>query len=109
MFRILLLLLALGTAASQARALSKQELATLTESIKEMCVAPDRMGEYIKAEGVTNVGLPVTIRIVKGEIGGKLTYESWKGIPITLDKYKMDPRQCAVEVLKILLHAFPKT
>jgi hypothetical protein len=42
------------------------------------------------------------VKIVTGELSGKLTYEKWRGISIAADKYKTDPRECAIEILKIL-------
>lgn len=46
------------------------------------------------------------IKVIKGNISGHVSYETWKGIPITLDKYKTDPRQCSLEMLKLLLPSF---
>jgi hypothetical protein len=42
------------------------------------------------------------VKIITGELSGKLTYEKWRGISIAADHYKTDPRQCATEILKIL-------
>ena len=89
-----------------ANALTPQELNSLTAAVKEMCLVPDRSGDYLKVEGDAKAGLPVVVKVVKAELSGKLTYESWKGIPIALDKYKTDPRACANEMLKILVPAF---
>ncbi len=89
-----------------ANALTQQELNSLTVAVKEMCLVPDRSGDYLKVEGDAKAGLPVVVKIVKAELSGKLTYENWKGIPIALDKYKTDPRACANEMLRILVPAF---
>jgi hypothetical protein len=71
-----------------------------------MCLLPDRAGDYLKVEGEAKAGLPVAIKVVKGELAGKVSYDTWKGIPITLDKYKTDPRQCALEMTKLLVPSF---
>lgn len=89
-----------------AHALTQQELNSLTAAVKEMCLVPDRSGDYLKVEGDAKAGLPVVVKVVKAELSGKLTYENWKGIPIALDKYKTDPRACANEMLRILVPAF---
>jgi hypothetical protein len=92
-----------------AYSLTEHELKILKDSVKEMCLFPDRSAEYLKVEGTAKAGLPVPVKIIKGELSGKIAYEKWKGIPVTLDKYKTDPRQCAQEMLKILVPAFKST
>jgi hypothetical protein len=86
--------------------LTNDQLKSLQDAIKEMCLFPDRAGNYLSVGGEVKVGLPVAVKIVKGDLSGKISYDSWKGIPITLDKYKTDPRQCAVEMTKLLLPSF---
>jgi hypothetical protein len=88
--------------ASSALALDANELKVLRDSVREMCVAPDRMGNYLRTEGEAKVGAPVLVKIIGAEISGKIAYEKWEGISIAADKYKTDPRQCAIEILKIL-------
>jgi hypothetical protein len=87
---------------SSALALDASELASLTATVQAICVTPDRMGDYLQTEGEVKVGAPVLVKIITGELSGKLTYEKWRGISIAADKYKTDPRQCAIEILKIL-------
>jgi len=99
-------LLCLVLFVTTAHALTEHELKALQSAVKEMCLFPDKTGDFLKVEGEAKAGLPVPVKIVKGQLSGKLTYEKWKGIPITLDKYKTDPRQCAQEMTKILLPAF---
>lgn len=89
-----------------AIALTQKELKTLQDSVKEMCLFPDRTAEYLKVEGNAKAGLPVAVKIVKGELSGNISYGTWTGIPVTLDKYKTDPRQCAQEMMRILVPAF---
>jgi hypothetical protein len=101
-----LILLGLGLWVSAASALTTLELKALQGSVHEMCLLPDRSGDYLKVEGEAKAGLPVAVKVIKGDISGKISYDTWKGIPITLDKYKTDPRQCALEMMKLLLPSF---
>jgi hypothetical protein len=87
---------------SSALALDATELASLRETVREICANPDRVGDYLRTEGEVKVGAPVVVKIITGELSGKLTYEKWRGISIAADHYKTDPRQCATEILKIL-------
>ena len=87
---------------SGALALDAAELKVLRDSVREMCVAPDRMGNHLRTEGGAKVGAPVLVQIIGAEISGTIAYEKWEGISIATDKYKTDPRQCAIEILKIL-------
>lgn len=85
-----------------AFALDPAELATLTDAVKEMCVHPDRTGDYLKTEGEVKFGAPVLFKILNGDLSGTVSYEKWQGISITADKYKTDPRECAIKLLEIL-------
>ncbi|WP_050426223.1 hypothetical protein [Bradyrhizobium tropiciagri] len=87
---------------SAALALDASEMSSLRDTIHEICVSPDRTGDYLKTEGEISVGSPVFVRLAGGKLSGKLSYEKWHGISIVADKYKTDPRQCAIEILKIL-------
>jgi hypothetical protein len=93
---------ALSCCSSGALALDASELSSLTNTVREMCLHPDRVGDYLNTEGEVKVGAPVLFKIINADLSGKLAYEKWRGISITADKYKTDPRQCAIEVLKIL-------
>lgn len=93
-------------ASETALALDASELATLRETVREMCLHPDRVGDYLKAEGEVKAGADVLFKIIKGDLSGKIAYEKWRGISITADKYKTDPRECAIQVLPLLLPAF---
>ncbi|BAM92143.1 hypothetical protein S58_61690 [Bradyrhizobium oligotrophicum S58] len=94
---------ALCCCGSGAFALDGSELSSLTNTVREMCVHPDRVGDYLKTEGEVKVGAPVLIKIINADLSGKIDYEKWRGISITADKYKTDPRQCSIEILKILM------
>ena len=91
---------------NDAYALTVEQLKEFKSAINEMCLFPDRKGNVIKAEGEVRAGMPVMVKLLTGELSGKLTYESWEGISMTLDKYKTDPRQCALEMAKTLLPTF---
>lgn len=102
-YAILLLVFTLLSIQCTAQTLSSDQLTSLREAVREMCLLPDRVGDYLKVEGEAKAGLPVALRVIRGDIAGKVSYDTWKGIPITLDKYKTDPRQCALEMMKLLL------
>jgi hypothetical protein len=97
---------ALCCCSSSAPALDANELKVLSDTVKEICLYPDRTGSLLEVEGQGSVGVPVLVKIVKADLSGKLSYENWKGIPITADKYKTEPRVCAMEITKILATAF---
>lgn len=101
-----LILALLVTLSDASCALTARQLDDLKQAIHEMCLLPDRTGDYLKLDGEAKAGTAVPIRLVKAEISGRISYEKWKGIPITLDKYRKDPRECALEMLKVLLPAF---
>jgi hypothetical protein len=98
----LLVIAALCCYSSGAFALDASELSSLTNTVREMCLHPDRVGDYLKTEGEVKVGAPVLFKIINADLSGKLAYEKWRGISITADKYKTDPRECTIKVLEIL-------
>ena len=91
---------------NNAYALTVEQLKEFKAAINEMCLFPDRKGNVIKAEGEVKAGMPVMVKLLTGDLTGTLTYESWEGISMNLDKYKTDPRQCALEMAKTLLPTF---
>lgn len=92
-----------------ALALDVEQLKALHEAVREMCLHPDRAGAIIRVEGDVKAGLPVPVKLVKADLSGSISFEAWKGIPITLDKYKTDPRECSIELVKILTPSFEKS
>lgn len=96
---------ALCCCSSGALALDATQFKALSDTVKEICLFPDRTGSLIQVEGQGAVGAPVLVKIVKADVSGKLSYENWKGIPITADKYKAEPRVCAMEITKLLVAA----
>ena len=88
---------------NSASALSPAEQDRLSATVKELCLFPDRSTEIVKAEGGASVGAPVLLKFLKADVNGKVTYETWKGFGAALDKYKTDPRQCSIEMVKLLL------
>lgn len=89
-----------------AQGISAEQLKAMKDAIREMCILPDRAGDQLRVEGEARAGVPIPVKIVKADISGKISYDTWQGIPITLDKYKTDPRQCSLEMLKLLLPNF---
>lgn len=85
-----------------ALALDPTELASLKDAVRDICIAPDRMGDFLRTEGEAKIGAPVIVKVIGADLSGKITYEKWHGISIAADQYKTDPRQCAIEILKIL-------
>lgn len=104
--KLLLMLPVALPAIVSAQTLNPEQLTSLRETVREMCLLPDRSGEYLRADGEAKVGSVVPVKIMRGDLSGKISYEAWKGIPITLDKYKTDPRECAVEMMRLLLPTF---
>ena len=77
-----------------------ESLREITKAVKEMCLHPDRRGNYLNVEGEADAG--VLLNIVGTNISGTIQHESWEGINQRVDKYRTDPRQCAIQVLPIL-------
>jgi hypothetical protein len=81
----------------------KHDLApNLQHAVHEMCVQPDRKGQYLKIEGDFNGGALLKITGVNG--AGKITKEQWDGISQTL-KSSVDPRACAITLVGMLIPA----
>ena len=106
LFQILSVVVLAFASVCEANALTNDQLKSLQSSIREMCVQPDRIGDVLKVEGNANVGADLIFKIGSANLEGKMSYEKWNGISVEVDKYKTDPRQCAIEMLKILLPAF---
>jgi hypothetical protein len=86
---------------AQAQTLDSSGLAALQSAVREMCVQPDRKGNYLRVEGDLNAG--ATLRVVGVNGQGKVTKEDWDGISQRLDQYKTDPRACAISLVGILV------
>jgi hypothetical protein len=82
------------------------DLPALTSAIKQMCVQPDKKRSYLKIEGDLSAG--ATLKVVGVNGGAKVTKEDWDGINQRIDRYKTDPRECAIETLKILVPLYSK-
>jgi hypothetical protein len=83
----LLVIAALCCYSSGAFALDASELSSLTNTVREMCLHPDRVGDYLKTEGEVKVGAPVLFKIINADLSGKLAYEKWRGISNARSKY----------------------
>ena len=83
-----------------ADALDPKDLPALRASVHDMCVQPDRKGDYLKVDGDLNA--EATLRVVGVEASGKITKEEWNGVSQKLDQYKTDPRECAVSLVGLL-------
>lgn len=83
-----------------ARALDRSDLAALQVSVREMCVQPDRKGNYLNVSGDLTAG--ATLRVAGVEARGKISQDQWDGISQRLDEYKTDPRQCAISIITLL-------
>jgi hypothetical protein len=88
---------------ASAVAFPVEKLPLLTAAVREYCVLPDRAGSSIHVDGNLKAGLPVVAKFVKADLKAELTYEQWNGFNAAIDKYKMDPRECSVEALKVIL------
>lgn len=96
----LLVCAALDAKPSYSQQLSSEQLKEVTPTILQLCLHPDRKGDYLSVKGRT--GANVIFKIVGIEAEGEITHQKWNGISIALDKYGDSPRQCAVEILKLL-------
>lgn len=85
-----------------AFALNGDDLVKLQAAVHEMCVQPDRKGDYLKVEGNLEVGAILKITGVNG--AGAVTKEQWDGISATL-KSSVDPRVCAITLVGMLIPA----
>lgn len=86
---------------TQAQTIDTAGLAALQNAVREMCVQPDRRGNYLKVEGDLNAGATLRIAGVNGQ--GRVTKEDWEGLNQRLDQYKTDPRECAINLTGVLL------
>lgn len=77
------------------------DLQALSNAVGQMCVQPDKKGSYLRIDGDLNAG--ATLRVVGVTGGAKVTKEEWNGINQRIDQYRTDPRQCAIETLKLLV------
>jgi hypothetical protein len=91
--------LAVG-ATGRAGAVEPKDLFALQTTVHEMCVQPDRKGDYLKVDGDLSAG--ATLRVVGVQATGRITKETWEGISQRLDQYKTDPRECAVSIVGLL-------
>lgn len=103
----LLLAFLLATSAggiiSEANALDRQDLDAIDKAVQHICVQPSQKGTYLKIEGDLNIGATLKIAGVNGN--GKISKEIWDGISQAADRYKTDPRQCAMTITPTLTAA----
>lgn len=92
-----------GVFAANAQ-IASSDLPAVTKAVNEMCLHPDRKGSYLKVEGEIDAG--VIVKVVGAELAGSVSHESWDGISQRLDQYATDPRECAVQILQILIPNF---
>ena len=78
-----------------------ETLREITKAVKDMCLHPDRKGNFLRVEGEADAN--VLLKIVGTNISGTIKYESWEGINQRVDQYQTDPRKCAIQVLRILV------
>ncbi len=77
-------------------------LSDIVDAVQEMCLHPDRRGEYLSITGEVEAGF--LVRLVGAEIDGTISHETWEGFNQQFDQYRTDPRECAVKILPILLN-----
>ena len=107
---LLLASLALAALLAPAEAhaqLDEDDLETITTAVREICQHPDRRGSVLTVKGEAEAG--VIVKFVGGEISGTIEKTVWEGINQEIDRYKTDPRECAISVLgKLLIHFSPR-
>ena len=85
-----------------------ESLTHITNAVRDMCLHPDRRGNFIQVEGEADAG--ILVKIVGANLSGTIKHESWEGINQRVDQYKTDPRACTVQVLPIIIENFkPRT
>jgi hypothetical protein len=84
----------------QSPALDGDDLGTLKAAVHDMCVQPDKKGSYLKIEGDLAAGADLRVVGISGT--SRITKETWDGIDQRLDRYKTDPRACAISLVAIL-------
>jgi hypothetical protein len=89
---------------ANAQSPETSNLGALQTAVRQMCVQPDQKGHYLRYEGDLQAGATLRVLGVNGE--GTVTKEQWDGINQRLDQYKTDPRECAIQVLGILIPSF---
>ena len=103
--------LALFMIVSPSRTIAEVDTETLrhiTDAVREMCMHPDRRGEFLRVEGEADAG--ILLKIVGANLSGTMEYEKWEGINQRLDQDEISPRECAVQVLDIIVSNFkPRT
>lgn len=100
----LLLFLSICMPLSVSAQIDGESLREITTAVRDMCLHPDRRGNFLRVEGEADAG--VILRFVGTQIAGTIQYENWEGINQRVDEYQMDPRECAVQVLTILIANF---
>ena len=84
--------------------INQSDLQAVTTAVREMCLHPDRRGEYIQIKG--ELGADVVLKISDLNILGTINIERWEGISQRLDDYRTDPRSCAQAILPLILTYF---
>ena len=85
---------------AQAQGLDASDLSALQSTVRELCVQPDRKGDYLQLQGDLDAGATLKIAGVNGQ--GNINKQQWDGINQRLDQYKTDPRLCALYMVAIL-------
>ncbi len=85
-----------------------ESLTHITNAVRDMCLHPDRRGNFLQVEGEADAG--ILVKIVGANLSGTIKHESWEGINQRFDQYKTDPRECTVQVLPVIIANFtPRT
>ena len=87
--------------AAHSQTIDTAGLTALQNAVREMCVQPDRRGNYLRVEGDLSAGATLRVAGVNGQ--GRVTREDWEGINQRIDQYKTDPRECAINLTGVLL------
>ena len=93
------------TAYAQSDTSDQITIDAITSAVKDLCLHPEKQGEYITIEG--NVDAGVLVRLVGANIAGTVKTERWTGFGNALQN--ATPRthvECTQNVLPILLDAF---
>ncbi len=102
-FAVLILSSSFMLSANSVHADGLDVLRSITEAVKELCVAPDRVGKYAEVRASGDGSAQLRIAGVKGNIA--LNAHEWSGIK-DIARERQPTRDCAERILPLLLEKF---
>jgi hypothetical protein len=97
--KVIFIALAIVALARASLADSLENLSALTAAVKEMCIAPDRSGQYFSVEGGGSAGVIIKLVDINGQF--KISQQEWDGIKDEISD-RPDTRECVKFLVPIL-------